>query len=137
MSQRTLFPSLQFHDADRGMEFLRAVGFTEGVVHRDESGAVVHAVYHWRDTGGVMFGSVTRQDDVSSPDTGGWVRSAGQAQCYCVVDSDQQVDEVHAAALAVGATSIHAPENPDYGGRGCAVRDVEGNQWSFGTYRGE
>jgi uncharacterized glyoxalase superfamily protein PhnB len=133
MSQRTLFHSLQFEDVDRAIVFLRAVGFTEAACFRDDSGAVVHAQYDWRDTGGVMFGSVTRDED---PDTG-WARSAGHGQCYCVVESDERVDEVHAAAVAAGATSIRTPENPDYGGRTCAVRDAEGNQWSFGSYGGE
>ncbi len=41
------------------------------------------------------------------------------------------------AALAAGATSTVAPQDEDYGGRNCAVRDAEGNQWSFGSYPGE
>jgi len=132
MSTPTLYHSMQFHDADRGMEFLRAIGFREAAVHRDDSGAVVHAEFRWRETGGVMFGSVQRADDADS----GWVRLAGHGQCYCVVGSDEDVDRVHAAALAAGATSIQEPSAPDYGGRTCAVRDAEGNQWSFGSYGG-
>ena len=134
MSTPTLYHSLQFHDADAAVEFLRAVGFREAALHRDESGAIVHAEYRWRDTGGIMFGSVVRSGQ--EPDSG-WVRSAGHGQCYCVVESDADVDRVHAAALAAGATSIQEPSEPDYGGRTCAVRDAEGNQWSFGSYRGE
>jgi uncharacterized glyoxalase superfamily protein PhnB len=132
MSERTLFHSLQFSDAERAMEFLRAVGFVEAVVHRDDAGAVLHAQYDWRDTGGVMFGSLAADREET-----GWVRSTGHGQCYCVVESDARVDEVHAAALAAGGTSIRPPEDPPYGGRTCAVRDPEGNQWSFGSYPGE
>jgi hypothetical protein len=29
------------------------------------------------------------------------------------------------------------PHDTDYGSRDFAVRDPEGNRWSFGTYRGE
>lgn len=129
---RQLFHSLQFTDVDRAMEFLRAVGFTENGVHRDDAGRVVHAQFDWRDTGGVMFGEVV----ADRPDTG-YQRHAGGSQCYCVVESDADVDTVHAAALAAGATSVIAPQDPDYGGRTCTVRDAEGNQWSFGSYPGE
>ena len=133
MSNRTLVHSLQYQDVEAGMAFLRAVGFTEATCYRDDSGAVVHAQYNWRDTGGVMFGAVTRSDD----DDSGWTRSAGHGQCYCVVESADEVDRIHAAALAAGATSIREPGEPDYGGRECGVTDSEGNQWSFGTYAGE
>lgn len=140
---RQLFHSLQFRDADRAMTWLRAVGFTEAACYRDDTGLVVHAQYNWRETGAIMFGSVmtpqeTEGTDRRAHDDAGqaWERPTGQGQCYCVVDSDAQVDEVHEAALAAGGTSIMAPQEPDYGGRGCTVRDPEGNQWSFGTYPG-
>lgn len=133
MSTRTLFHSLQYHDVEAGMAFLRTVGFTEAACYRDESGAVVHAQYNWRDTGGVMFGAVERADG----DDSAWSRSPGHGQCYCVVATEDEVDRIHAAALAAGATSLRAPAPPDYGGRECAVADAEGNQWSFGTYPGE
>lgn len=133
MSSRTLFHSLSFDDAEAAMTFLRAVGFTEAAVHRDEDDPtrVVHAQFDWRDTGGVMFGSRR----VENPD--GFVDSTGHGQCYCVVESDPDVDRVYAAALAAGATSVQEPRDPEYGGRGCTVRDPEGNQWSFGSYPGE
>ncbi|HIT75961.1 MAG TPA: bleomycin resistance protein [Candidatus Avipropionibacterium avicola] len=133
MTNPQLFHSLQFTDVDAAIDWLRAVGFTEAACYRDESGAVVHAQYRWRDNGGIMFGSVTRADDDDST----WTRSAGHGQCYCVVETDDEVDRVHDAAVAAGATSIQAPSSPDYGGRSCAVQDREGNQWSFGSYRGE
>jgi len=129
---RQLFHSLQFSDVDRAIAFLEAVGFTAAGVHRDDAGRVVHAQFNWRDTGGVMFGEV----DADRPSTG-YERHTGGAQCYCVVDSDADVDRVHTAALAAGATSVIAPRDPDYGGRGCTVRDHEGNQWSFGSFPGE
>lgn len=134
MSNRTLFHSMQFHDPAAGARFLEAVGFTRAAWHTDpgDESIVEHAQYNWRDTGGVMFGSVRRGDDSSA-----WVRSAGHGQCYCVVETDDEVDRVHAAAVAAGATSLQEPSDPGYGGRTCAVRDAEGNQWSFGSYPGE
>ncbi len=137
MSQRTLFHSLQFADVDRALVFLETVGFTPAGVHRDPEDAtvVVHAQYNWRDTGGIMFGSRRADRPGGNPD--GFVDSTGSAQCYCVVATDEEVDAVHARALAAGATSVVAPMDPGYGGRTCTVRDAEGNQWSFGSYAGE
>lgn len=140
---RQLFHSLQFADADAGISFLRAVGFTEALCVRDEAGKVVHAEFHWRDTGAVMFGSTMSADETEGTDRRShaddgtpWVRPVGSGQCYCVVESDDEVDAAHAAALAAGGSSILAPAEQEYGGRGCTVRDAEGNQWSFGSYRG-
>lgn len=129
-----LFHSLSFDDAEAGIAFLTAAGFTERVVHRDpaDPSVVVHAEFAWRQTGGVMFGS-----NRGRTDTADFTDAVGQARCYCVVETDADVDRVHAATVGVGATSIRAPEGQDYGGRTCVVRDVEGNLWSFGSYRGE
>jgi uncharacterized glyoxalase superfamily protein PhnB len=32
---------------------------------------------------------------------------------------------------------VRGLRDEDYGSRGFTVRDLEGNLWSFGTYRGE
>lgn len=132
MPPRTLFHSLAFRDVDTAVAFLHAVGFTEAALHRDDGGRVVHAQFNWRgDSGGIMFGSAREESDPL------WVDSVGHGQCYCVVPTDADVDRVHAAALAAGGTSVREPVDQDYGGRGCTVRDPEGNQWSFGSYPGE
>jgi uncharacterized glyoxalase superfamily protein PhnB len=133
MSTRTLFHSLQFTDVDAAIGFLTAVGFTERIVVRDQADPAVvhHAEFAWRETGGLMFGSAGR------PDRGGLADEAGHGSCYCVVETDPDVDRVHDAALGAGGRSIQAPQANDYGGRGCTVQDAEGNQWSFGTYPGE
>jgi uncharacterized glyoxalase superfamily protein PhnB len=47
------------------------------------------------------------------------------------------VDRLFERAVAAGATVVRPPTDQDYGGRGCTLRDPEGNQWSFGSYRGE
>jgi len=137
MSQRTLFHSLQFADVDRAIAFLEAVGFTAAGVHRDpaDERVVVHAQYNWRDTGGIMFG--TRRADRPDGNPHGLADSTGHGQCYCVVATDAEVDEVFAKALAAGGTAVREPTDEDYGGRGCTVVDPEGNQWSFGSYPGE
>jgi uncharacterized glyoxalase superfamily protein PhnB len=131
----TLFHSLSFADVPAAIAFLEAVGFTKKGVHTDDSGAVVHAQYDWGDRGGIMFGS--RRSDRAGVEPEGWVDPTGHAECYCVVETDAEVDVVYTKAVAAGGTSVRAPEDQDYGGRCCTVRDPEGNQWSFGSYQGE
>lgn len=43
---------------------------------------------------------------------------------------------IHARAVAAGATMVRELVETDYGSLDFAVRDPEGNIWSFGTYRG-
>jgi uncharacterized glyoxalase superfamily protein PhnB len=129
----TVFHSLSYLDAPAAAEFLAAAfGFVAKGVHTDpdDPSRVVHAQMDWPPGGGIMFGSSGRHDE-------SWVDSTGRAQCYCVTETDEDVDAIYARAIAAGATSVRAPEDQDYGGRGCTLRDPEGNQWSFGSYRGE
>lgn len=46
-------------------------------------------------------------------------------------------DAVYARALALGApVDRELCDQTDYVSRNFTIRDVEGNQWSFGTYAG-
>jgi uncharacterized glyoxalase superfamily protein PhnB len=134
----TLFHSLSFADAPAMLRWLEAVGFRKVAVHTedDHPEVVVHAQYSWGERGGIMFGS-RRSDRHGEQPGDGWVDATGTGQAYCVVDTDAEVDAAYDRAMAAGATSVRAPEDQGYGGRGATVRDPEGNQWSFGSYRGE
>lgn len=128
-----LFHSLSYADAPAAVEFLtRAFGFVARGVYTDEADPtrIVHAQLDWPPGGGIMLGSAGRHDE-------SWVDAAGHGQCYCVTETDEDVDRLYERAMAHGATSVRPPEHQGYGGRGCTVRDPEGNQWSFGSYRGE
>jgi uncharacterized glyoxalase superfamily protein PhnB len=46
-------------------------------------------------------------------------------------------DRLFERAVAAGAEVTQPLHDTDYGSREFAVRDPEGNRWSFGTYRGE
>jgi uncharacterized glyoxalase superfamily protein PhnB len=129
----TVWHSLSYKDAKAAIEFLtRAFGFVAKGVYTAEGdpSVVVHAQLDWPPGGGVMLGSAGRREEE-------WVDSTGHGQCYCVTDTDEDVDRVYARAMGLGATSVRPPAHPPSGGRGCTVRDPEGNQWSFGSYRGE
>lgn len=49
----------------------------------------------------------------------------------CNVDSREQVDDVFAAMVAAGATSVTPPRDAEWGGRSAYVADPEGNRWEI------
>jgi uncharacterized glyoxalase superfamily protein PhnB len=90
-----------------------------------EGDVVEHAQLRLGD--GRLMAGTSREEDVGKP--------PGSAAMYWVLDRDQEVDTVHERAVAAGATSVRAPEDQGYGGRGCTLADRDGNLWSFGSYR--
>jgi PhnB protein len=48
----------------------------------------------------------------------------------------KDTDAVYQRALAVGATSIYAPADMDYGERSAGVKDRAGNYWYIATHKG-
>jgi uncharacterized glyoxalase superfamily protein PhnB len=120
-----VWPTLRADDARGLIRFLVDVlGFEETVVYGDGD-RVDHAQLSWPLGGGIMMGSV-REDS--------WPLPPGSFGAYVVVDDP---DALCAKARAAGADIIMEPHDTDYGSRDFAVRDPEGNRWSFGTYRGE
>lgn len=128
-----LFHSLTYADADKGLAFLAALGFEQILVVRNDAdpSRVEHAELRWRDSGGIMLGSVRDAGPHRVPDT------ADQARCYLAVETDADVDAIYDKALANGATTIEEPADQPYGGRVATVADPEGNSWSVGSYSGE
>jgi uncharacterized glyoxalase superfamily protein PhnB len=124
-----VWPTLRARDARALIRFLVDVlGFEETVVYAD--GEVVHhAQLDWPEGGGVMLGSAEGR----APDDQ-WSLPPGAFGAY-VVTSDP--DTVCARARAAGADVFMDLHETDYGSRDFAVRDPEGNRWSFGTYPGE
>jgi uncharacterized glyoxalase superfamily protein PhnB len=121
-----VWPTLRAHDARALIRFLvDAFGFDETVVYGDGD-QVDHAQLSWPEGGGIMLGSV--RGDAGVP------TQAGAFGAY-VVTADP--DALHDRAQAAGAEIITGLHDTDYGSRDFAVRDPEGNRWSFGTYRGE
>ncbi|MFI5910039.1 VOC family protein [Dactylosporangium sp. NPDC051541] len=123
----TVWPTLRADDARALITFLvDAFGFVEVAAHGE--GAIIHhAELAWPEGGGIMLGS--HRDDGSV-----WTLRPGTFGCY-VVTADP--DGLFARAKAAGAEIRQDMHDTDYGSRGFAARDPEGNLWSFGTYRGE
>ena len=124
-----VWPTLRARDARGLIRFLvDAFGFEETVVYGDGD-RVDHAQLSWPPGGGVMLGSVR---DATEEDR--WPLPPGSFGAYVVTD---QPDALFDRATAAGAEVIAPLNDTDYGSRDFAVRDPEGNRWSFGTYRGE
>lgn len=122
-----MFLTLRFKDAPAAIEFLRdGLGFELAASYAGENDPshIDHAQMNWPGGGAVMFGSSDDPEEI------------GRAQAYLVVPTDEDVDRLHARALAHGASSVREPEDMDYGGRGSTVKDPEGNSWSLGSYKG-
>jgi uncharacterized glyoxalase superfamily protein PhnB len=76
-----------------------------------------------------MLGSARESDPAASGPV-----PPGYFSAYVVTD---EPDALFARATAAGAEVITGLHDTDYGSRDFAVRDPEGNRWSFGTYPGE
>ncbi len=114
-----VWPSLGARDARGLIKFLvSAFGFEETIAY-GEGGRVDHAELAWPLGGGVMLGS-----GAAHP---------GMFHAYVVCDDP---DALFRRAVENGAVVVCELADKDYGSRDFAVRDPEGNQWYFGTYRG-
>ena len=122
----TVWATLQAHDAPALIDFLvGAFGFLKTAVYRDGD-VVAHAQLDWPEGGGIMLGSHKPDQD--------WSRKPGTAGMYVVTDDP---DGLFERVRGAGADIIMEIADQEYGNREFAVRDPEGNLWSFGQYRGE
>lgn len=64
-----------------------------------------------------------------------WSTQSGMLAAYAVTSHGEEL--WGRVQDAPGVTMIRPLASTDYGSQEFAVRDPEGNQWSFGTYRGE
>ena len=124
-----LWHSLAVRDADAMIAWMEAIGLRRHAVHRDpeDPSQVVHAQMVWPRGGGVMFGTEDPDGDLG--------KRAGTSAAYLVLAADDDVEAVHAAALAAGGREVRAVHEPPYGGRASSVADPEGGVWSCGTYQ--
>jgi uncharacterized glyoxalase superfamily protein PhnB len=122
-----VWPTLQAQDALALIDFyVETFGFLRTAVYADGP-TVGHAQLDWPEGGGIMLGSY-------KPDAE-WSTQPGTLAAYAV--TDQVEDLWRRVEHAPGVTVIRPLSTTDYGSREFAVRDPEGNAWSFGTYRGE
>ncbi|MER6998383.1 VOC family protein [Streptomyces sp. NPDC000410] len=123
----SICPTLLYADAKAAIKQLtEAFGFTESAVYEAEDGKVVHAELSFGN-GMVMLGSKGTGSQFDKLMEGG-----GPVGVFVHVDD---VDAHHGRAVEHGAEIVVPPTDQDYGSRDYVARDLEGNVWSFGTYR--
>jgi len=115
-----IYASLRYRDARAAIDWLEsAFGLERQVLYDGPDGIVSHAELRYGD-GIVMLGSARGDDDAH----------VGSGWAYVVVEDPAS----HCArARAAGAEIIREPVHEDYGSF-YGARDLEGNEWSFGTY---
>ena len=117
-----LYPALRYKDAKAAHQWLQdAFGLEPVALYEDEDGNVAHAQMRWG-SDMIMFGTA-RKDSYEDRVGQGWL----YASCE---DPDALCDRARAA----GAQITREPTDQEYGSRDFGCRDLEGNQWSFGTY---
>ena len=119
---------LSYTDAGAAIDWLeKAFGFRTVMNVAGENGAVAHAEMALR-TAVMMLGT-------SKPDFG-WVSPrdlpAVNQTIYVAVDN---VDAHFQQAKAAGAEITRELNETEYGSREYGAKDLEGHDWSFGTYR--
>ena len=120
---QNVFPALRYRDARAAIEFLKkTAGFEELAVMENEDGTIAHGELVFE--GGVVMLSTLPDGDTPFP--------GGPITMYMALDDP---DAHHDRAVAAGAEVVMELTDQDYGSREYAIRDPEGNVWTFGTYR--
>lgn len=123
----TVWLTLQADNAPKLIDYyVDTFGFVLAARYGDGD-RVDHAQLNWPEgSGGIMLGSHKPGAD--------WSRQPGTAGGY-VVTADP--DALYQRVLSRQAEIIRPLGKTDYGATEFAVRDPEGNLWSFGDYAGE
>ncbi|MBB2985086.1 VOC family protein [Terracoccus luteus] len=125
-TDHNVWVGLSYEDPLAARDWLRALGFRDGILVEGEHGEVVHSEMVWPEGGRVMVSSRARAD-------GTFVSAPGAATVYVVTDD---VEAVHERAQRLGARVVRPLATSDYGSSEFSVVDPEGNSFSFGTYAG-
>lgn len=127
ITNSNIYPSLTYDDAPAAIEWLcAAFGFTKRLVVPGPNGGIVHSELSLGP--GVIMVSSPKPDAGRVSPRG--LPGASQALCVRIPDPDAHF----ASAKAAGAEIIQDLKDEEYGSRGYMARDIEGNQWYFGTY---
>ena len=123
----TLFPYPVYRDADTAFNWLANVfGFMKTAEVLGPDGHILHAELSF-DADVVMLGTASDKQLKQSH----WNLPSGQGIYVYVEDLDTHYEK----ARANGAKIVYPPENTQWGTRRYRALDLDGYEWSFGTYR--
>lgn len=115
----TIVPYLTFADGSASLQFLQDVlGFEIVTEQRGDDDVVVHAELRRGDA--VIMGGAGEATPADAPGI------------YLVVD---EVEPTYQAAIATGGVSVYPPEQTEWGTWRARFRDVDGHEWTVGTYQ--
>jgi uncharacterized glyoxalase superfamily protein PhnB len=124
----TMYPIIAYDDAPAAIDWLQRVfAFAPLMIMTGEQGEIQHAELRLGD-GVIMPTSRQRTPDPENP----WSQPLGTQGLYVALDN---VDAHYEHAVNGGAEIVRPLAETSYGSREYSVRDLEGNLWSFGTYR--
>jgi len=128
VGQVTMYPIIAYDDAVAAIDWLQRVfAFQPLMIMRGEDGEIGHAELHLGN-GVIMPTSRQRTADPANL----WTQPLGMQGLYVALDN---VDAHYEHAVSAGAEILRPLADTDYGSREYTARDLEGNLWSFGTYR--
>ena len=128
VGQVTMYPILGYRDLAVAIDWLcRVFSFEPLEIMQDEDGGYVHVELRLG-AGVIMPTTQSKDPNTKNP----WNQPLTTQGLYVALDG---VDEHHAHAVAEGAEILRPLADTDYGSREYTARDLEGNLWSFGTYR--
>ena len=114
-------PYFGYRQAKEAMAFLgSAFGFETITAYENDDGAIMHGEMRMGDAF-LMVGTVEGDGPQPGADHG----------IYLTVED---VDAHFERAKAAGAVVVWAPHDTPFGTRRYRVKDIEGYEWSFGTY---
>ena len=115
----TISPSIPYRDVRAAVDFLcEAFGFERHALHESPDGELAHVELRYGDA--VIMPTSARRGE------------PGHAYTYVVV---ADADAHHDHAKASGAKITSELQDTDYDSRDYSASDLDGNAWSFGTYR--
>ncbi|MCA9864321.1 MAG: VOC family protein [Thermomicrobiales bacterium] len=124
----TMYPIIAYDDAPAAIAWLQRVfAFAPLMIMTGDGGEIGHAELRLGD-GVIMPTTRQRTPDPENP----WRQPLGAQGLYVALDS---VDAHYEHAVQAGAEIVRPLADTDYGSREYSARDLEGNLWSFGTYR--
>ena len=128
VGQVTMYPIIAYDDAPAAIDWLQRVfAFEPLMIMTGDNGEIGHAELRLGN-GVIMPTSRNRTPDPANP----WSQPLGAQGLYVAMDN---VDAHYEHAVSAGAEIIRPLADTDYGSREYSARDLEGNFWSFGTYR--
>jgi uncharacterized glyoxalase superfamily protein PhnB len=128
---QSVYLALRYNDAKAAIAWLTSVlGFEEHEVCPADDGTIAHAELQI-DGNLIMLGNVKNDSYGKSPKTLGGTTGA----IYIALATPEEIDARYARAKAAGAEILRELADTEYGSHDFAVRDPEGQIWSFGTYR--